>query len=63
MVAAFVPALETVIGVAAQVLSFVVTPLFACVFTLFYYDLRVRQEGFDLDHLSRELGLAPAARA
>jgi hypothetical protein len=63
VVAAFVPALETAIAVAAQVLSFVVTPLFACTFTLFYYDLRVRQEGFDLDHLSRELGLAPAAGA
>jgi hypothetical protein len=62
-VAAFVPAAETVVLVAAQVISFVVTPLFACVFTLFYYDLRVRKEGFDLDHLSRELGLAPAARA
>ena len=62
-VAAFVPALAAPVTAAGQLLSFVVTPLFACVFTLFYYDLRVRQEGFDLDHLSRELGLAPAARA
>jgi uncharacterized membrane protein len=62
-VAAFVPALASLVTAAGQLLSFVVTPLFACVFTLFYYDLRVRQEGFDLDHLSRELGLASAARA
>jgi hypothetical protein len=63
VVAAVVPASGVTFLVAAQALAFVISPLFACVFTLFYYDLRVRQEGFDLDHLSRELGLAPAARA
>jgi hypothetical protein len=62
IVAAFIPDMMVPIQVASQILSFLVTPLFACVFTLFYYDLRVRQEGFDLDHLSRELGLS-AARA
>jgi hypothetical protein len=62
-VAVIVPAMADLIVVMAQVLSFLVTPLFACAFTLFYYDLRVRQEGFDLEHLSRELGLAPAAQA
>jgi hypothetical protein len=63
IVAAMLPGLTVVITVAAQLLSFLVTPLFACAFTLFYYDLRVRQEAFDLEHLSRELGLAPAAGA
>jgi uncharacterized membrane protein len=62
ILAAVVPGTELVFTVAAQVLGFVLTPLFACAYTLFYYDLRVRQEAFDLEHLSRELGLATAAR-
>ena len=37
-------------------------PFTSCVFTLFYYDLRVRKEAFDLELLSRHLGIA-AARA
>jgi hypothetical protein len=32
-------------------------PVVSCAFTLFYYDLRVRKEAFDLDHLSRQIGL------
>jgi uncharacterized membrane protein len=34
-------------------------PFTSCVFTLFYYDLRVRKEAFDLEVLSRNLGIAP----
>ncbi len=34
-------------------------PLLTCVFTLFYYDLRVRKEGFDLEILGGQLGIAP----
>jgi hypothetical protein len=60
VVAAMVPAAAVAILVLAQVVSFLVTPLFACMLTLFYYDLRVRQEGFDLEHLGRELGFTPA---
>jgi len=37
-------------------------PFTSCVFTLFYYDLRVRKEAFDLELLSQHLGIA-AARA
>lgn len=44
--------------VGAQLLSLALYPIFACVFTLFYYDLRVRKEGFDLEYLARQLGLA-----
>lgn len=33
-------------------------PFTSCVFTLFYYDLRVRKEAFDLELLSRHLGIA-----
>jgi len=36
-------------------------PFTSCVFTLFYYDLRVRKEAFDLELLSRHLGIAPRA--
>jgi len=36
-------------------------PLLTCVFTLFYYDLRVRKEGFDVELLATQLGGAPAA--
>ena len=35
-------------------------PFTSCVFTLFYYDLRVRKEAFDLEVLSRHLGIAAA---
>ncbi len=52
-VAAFVP-LTT--GLMALV-PLLVYPIFGCAFTLFYYDLRVRKEAFDLEHLSRQLGL------
>lgn len=36
-------------------------PFTSCVFTLFYYDLRVRKEAFDLELLSRHLGIAARA--
>jgi hypothetical protein len=51
---------QTPVDVGAEVVSFLVYPLIASVFTLFYYDLRVRQEAFDLEHLSQQLG-GPAA--
>ena len=36
-------------------------PFTSCVFTLFYYDLRVRKEAFDLELLSQNLGIAARA--
>src|SRR5204863_7228288 len=54
----FVPAL---IGVGLIFLFFY--PFSSCVFTLFYYDLRVRKEAFDLELLSQHLGIAPAVLA
>jgi hypothetical protein len=54
-VAAILPALETTADVGAQILSLAVYPISPCVFTLFYYDLRVRKEAFDLEHLSDRL--------
>jgi hypothetical protein len=50
-----VPALEIPSQVIFAVLSLLPYPLIGCVFTLFYYDLRVRKEGFDLEMLSRAL--------
>ncbi len=51
------PVLSRVFEVAASVLPIVMTPLLACVFTLMYYDLRVRREAFDLEVLGRQLGI------
>jgi len=44
--------------VLAACVSLLIYPVLTCVFTLFYYDLRVRKEGFDLEMLSRQLQLA-----
>jgi len=49
---------ETVVNVGAELLSFLVYPFMAAVVTLFYYDLRIRQEAFDLEHLSQHLDAA-----
>jgi len=51
------PVAGRVFEIAASVLPIVMTPLLACVFTLTYYDLRVRREAFDLEVLGRQLGI------
>ncbi len=53
----FVPALETALTVGSQLLQLVIYPIMACGLTLFYYDLRVRKEAFDLEHLSAQIRL------
>ena len=45
-----------IISVVASLAWLALYPILNCVFTLFYYDLRVRKEGFDLEHLSQLLG-------
>lgn len=55
IVAAAYPALTTTVEIIAQLLSLFIYPIVACAFTLFYYDLRVRKEAFDLEVLSRQL--------
>lgn len=48
-----------VVGVAlASAVPVVLAPVIACIFTLMYYDLRVRREAFDLEILSHQLGIA-----
>jgi len=48
-----VDAVLAVLGAAASLLIY---PVISCVFTLFYYDLRVRKEGFDIEMLSQQVG-------
>lgn len=43
--------------VAGALFSLAVAPVLPCIFTLLYYDLRARREGFDLEHIGRQLGL------
>ena len=45
----------TLLAVILALLPVVLTPILACVFTLLYYDLRIRREGFDLQVLSQQL--------
>jgi hypothetical protein len=52
------PLTGRVFEVVAGVLPIMMTPLLACVFTLTYYDLRVRREAFDLEVLGRQLGIS-----
>ncbi|PYO81678.1 MAG: hypothetical protein DMD65_11490 [Gemmatimonadetes bacterium] len=56
-VAALAGGLDALVTLLAAFVSLLIYPLISCVFTLFYYDLRVRKEGFDLEVLSRQLGL------
>jgi hypothetical protein len=50
------------LGQAVEIVSaaipILLTPIFSCVLTLVYYDLRVRREAFDLEVLSGQLGAA-----
>ena len=54
--------LGTTVGVSAlavlRIFRIIVFPLTSCVLTLVYYDLRVRKEAFDLEHLSQQISLA-----
>lgn len=49
------PSQSKVLAVILALLPIVLTPLLSCVFTLLYYDLRIRREGFDLQVLSQHL--------
>ena len=62
IVAAIFPPLLVPAVIALGLVFLFLYPFTSCVFTLFYYDLRVRKEAFDLELLSRHLGIA-AARA
>ncbi len=46
--------------ILSQILTFLagslILPLYSIATTLFYYDVRIRREGFDLDFMSGQLG-------
>lgn len=50
-------------GIAQQFLAFLtntfVGPIYATGFTLFYFDQRVRKEGFDIEHMMQAAGMVP----
>lgn len=55
------PGVVTGVTVFSQILWLLIYPLFNCVFTLFYYDLRVRKEAFDLEYLSQQLDVGASS--
>ncbi|KPK04932.1 MAG: hypothetical protein AMS20_07775 [Gemmatimonas sp. SG8_28] len=55
------PVSEVVINIAGELFQMLVYPVFAAAFTLFYYDLRVRKEAFDVELLGHQLGLSDSA--
>jgi hypothetical protein len=50
--------LDAVLVVLTSLVLLLIYPVISFVFTVFYYDLRVRKEGFDLEVLSQQLELA-----
>ena len=51
------PAVGQAVEVFSAALPIVVMPLLSCIFTVMYYDLRVRREAFDLQILGQQLGI------
>jgi len=51
------PIIGHVIQVVSAALPIVMYPIFSCILTLIYYDLRVRREAFDLQILGQQLGI------
>ena len=51
---------QIAIYISQAVVGVVVPPITSIPATLLYYDLRVRKEGFDLEQLTREMGIAAA---
>jgi hypothetical protein len=47
---------QSTAAILGSVAFIFIYPLFSAVWTLVYYDLRIRKEGFDLEIMSRELG-------
>ena len=50
--------LQPLLVVFASFLKIVLAPVIPCALTLFYYDMRVRREAFDLQVLSQQLGIS-----
>ncbi len=58
-------ALPLWMSIAQQFLAFLtntfVGPIYATGFTLFYFDQRIRKEGFDIEHMMQAAGMVPVA--
>ncbi|HEV8399896.1 MAG TPA: hypothetical protein VGQ18_08665 [Gemmatimonadales bacterium] len=52
------PLIGHVIQIVSAALPIVMYPIFSCILTLIYYDLRVRREAFDLQILGQQLGIS-----
>lgn len=57
VLAALIPSLAALFNGLGGLAQLLVYPVFACAFTLLYYDLRVRNEAFDIKYLSEQLGV------
>jgi len=51
----FIPGIGILLEVVTALVSLVVTPFLYVLFTILYYDLRVRKEGFDLEMLTKHV--------
>ncbi len=51
------PLIGHVIQIVSAALPILMYPIFSCILTLIYYDLRVRREAFDLQILGQQLGI------
>lgn len=58
---AIIPSWSSGLDALGTILWMLLYPLFGCVFTLYYYDLRIRKEAFDLEQLGAQL--ADASRS
>ncbi|MGH2443790.1 MAG: hypothetical protein ACRDFX_11610 [Chloroflexota bacterium] len=47
--------------IASAIVAILVVPFELGVLILLYFDLRIRKEGFDIDHLTRNMDVAPPA--
>ena len=55
VLAALIPPLAALINGLGGLAQLLMYPVWACAFTLLYYDLRVRNEAFDIKYLSEQL--------
>ena len=58
VVGTLIGAADPLIALLAAGVSLLIYPVISCIFTLFYYDLRVRKEAFDLEMLNTQLSIA-----
>ena len=59
LVGTMIGSVDLVLALLIAGMSLLIYPVISCVFTLFYYDLRVRKEGFDIEMLSNQLSGTP----